>query len=229
MLRNEPKVQNIVCIVLIFFAPAPVETWNTRFSEVQNTFVPNNKEEDRFSAGINVCHRAVFPIINKCMLSLWMLKSYCFFRLQEGAEFHRRGELSSVRVFFMLLTGVRVRTSLWRLPPVSEICHYHGGTWGKGEAKSKIEKGCRRFFLVYSALCVFWRRNSQQAERFEAVKRSHWYAAQTVVAQDSARRKEDNMLAGRQMWKYCLRPRLMRRVFYGNRKILFTTAFRREK
>lgn len=38
------------------FAPAPVQNWNARFPEVQITFVSNNEQEDRFSAGINVCH-----------------------------------------------------------------------------------------------------------------------------------------------------------------------------
>lgn len=125
------------------------------FSGIQITFVPNAKEEDKFSGGINMCHTAISTIINKWMLSpLDAAKSYCALYCKKEQISTTEGNLAVRECVLMLLTGVRARTGLWRLPLVSEICHYHGATWGKREAKSKIEKGCCRFFWgLPSSLC----------------------------------------------------------------------------
>lgn len=119
-----------------------------KFKILLTIFVPNNKEEDTFSAGINICHHAVFTMINKCMLSPMDSETSSLIVLYSASRSKfppQRGTQQCARAF-MLLTGVRARTGLWRLPPVSEICHYHGETWGKGEVKNKMKKGCCRIF-----------------------------------------------------------------------------------
>lgn len=145
-----------------------------------------------------------------------------FCTLQEGADLQHRGELSRMPVFFMLLTGVRARTGLWRLPPVSEICHYHGETWGKGEGKSKIEKG------------VFWNPQRCACLVAELTAGGEIWGHQTLSLVCSAdgcssgfcTQEKDNMLAGETNVEILFKA--SSNVFYGKTKILFITTVHRE-
>lgn len=154
--------------------------------------------------------------------------SFCGFMLSEVADFHHRGKQGCVRVCFYTTHRCESEDRSLKAPSGIRDMSLPWRDLGEGWGKEQDWKGSPQVFQLSSAPC---------ASVAELTRGGEIWGHQTpwlVCSADGCSsgfctQGKENMLAGRQMWKYCLGHCQVRHVFYGKRISLFRTTFHREE